>query len=83
MWKMGNFARVCRNKPKKGKVTHTSHNEATGNENELFVGSIVKGDEETKSIWNQKLRVGNCSIKFKLHTGSDISIISERQHRKM
>ena len=51
---MGHFVRVCRNKPKKGKDHYVLHNEATGNANEMFVGLIVSGDEETKLIWNHK-----------------------------
>ena len=49
----------------------------------MLVGLVVSGDEETKPKVNQKLRVGNCSIKFKLDTSSDINIILERQYRKM
>ena len=52
--KMGHFVRVCRSKPKKGKDHYVSHNEATSNANEMFVGLKIRGDDETKPIWNHK-----------------------------
>ena len=83
IWKNGKFSHVCRNKSNKGNFLYVSHNEATGNASDTCVGLVVSGDEETNQQWNQKLRVGNCSVKFKVDTGSDTSVVSDRQYRKM
>ena len=76
MWENGKCCPCMQKQAKMGKET-------TANASEMFVGLVGSGDEETNPIWNQKLHVGNCSIKFKLDNGSDISVISEIQYRKM
>ena len=78
--KMGYLVRVCRSKPKKGKDHFVSHNEATSDANEMFVGLIVRGVDETKPIWNHK-ETTRWEL-FDQVQGSDVSIISERQYRK-
>ena len=48
---------------------------------EMFVGMVKNADTATDNKWTQKLRAENCTISFKLDTGSDVSILSEKQHR--
>ena len=97
--KSGHFARVCRSKPKDGKVrcvshydptdryvSHydptdrcVSHYDPTDGTAEMFVDMVKNADTATDNKWTQKLRVDNCTISFKLDTGSAVSIISAQQ----
>ena len=80
MREKGTFARVCGTKAKTEKVRYVLHCEPLDNANELFVGLVNNGDNEGKRKWSQKLHVWNCWVSFKLETGTDVSIISERQY---
>ena len=79
--KSGHFARVCRSKPNDGKVRYVSHYDPTDGTAEMFVGMVKNAHTATDNKWTQKLRVDNCTISFKLDTGSDVSIISEKQYQ--
>ena len=60
---------------------YVSHYDATDGTADVFVGMVKTADTATENKMTQKLRFDNCTISFKLYTGSDVSIISEQQYQ--
>ena len=62
---------------------YVSHYDPTDGTAEMFVDMVKNADTATDNKWTPKLRVDNCTISFKLDTGSAVSIISAQQYQRI
>ncbi|XP_069125619.1 uncharacterized protein [Argopecten irradians] len=71
--KTGHFAKCCLTKSTLGNIN-------SRNEDQDFLGAVNK---EKSHPWITNIKIKNVDIPFKIDTGADVTVISEREHQKM
>ena len=80
---VGHFSKVCKTKrpnPVPIDEIDLDENNREGEEvemedTELFVGTMMTGEEDNRSLWFENVQLGGSSIPFKLDTGSQANIV--------
>lgn len=72
----GHYAIVCHTlNVSDVKVVHEEH------EDEFFLGAITVND--SNDSWSVTLRIHDTDDEFKIHTGADVSVISEQTYKAL
>ena len=78
--KRGHFAKVCLSAPKKvneiAAENAEEQNETDSEDDGFFLGAIGNKEEKMKR-WSEQIEVNGVTIKFKLDTGADVTVIGD------
>ena len=81
--KRGHFAKVCLSTPKKvGAIAAGNpekQDEIGSDDDGFFLGVIGNTDRQTKH-WSEEVEVNGVTIKFKLDTGADVTVIGDETY---
>ena len=78
--KRGHFAKVCLSTPKRvneiAADDSEEQDETVSDDDGFFLGAIGNKDEKVKH-WSEEIEVNDVTIKFKLDTGADVTVIGD------
>ena len=81
---IGHFWRLCPKKNKSKSVRRIQ--ESDSDEDHVFLGSITEVNsvqEDSESDWHTELLVDEKSVKFRIDTGADVTVVPETYFRKL
>ena len=81
--KKGHWSKVCRNANTPHSTTRRVREVAEDDEPEFFFGEVIDAVKATTRELKTVLQVDNKELEFKIDTGADVSVITEKDYQRL